>query len=106
MKASRGTDHANCIRVRWSFGARWPWLLISLTLAMANAMAAGSRAPAGPRIARATRVERAPRLDGTLRDPIWNAATPITDFRQREPAEGEPATDSTSVRILYTRRSV
>lgn len=58
----------------------------------------------GPRIAMAVRVERAPRLDGTLQDRLWQTATPITDFRQREPAEGEPPTESTPVRILYTRR--
>ena len=85
---------------------RWPWLLIALALGLCNPAAAGSGDLSGPRIARAARVQRAPRLDGTLEDPLWRAATPITDFRQREPAEGEPATESTSVRILYTRRAV
>ena len=34
------------------------------------------------------------------------SAKPITDFRQREPQEGEPATEKTEVRILYTRSAV
>src|SRR6266849_2442540 len=44
------------------------------------------------RMAEAVRVDRAPRLDGTLNDPLWQSAKPITDFRQREPQEGEPDT--------------
>ena len=57
-------------------------------------------------IAQAVRVEGAPKLDGTLDDPSWQKAVPITDFRQREPFEGKPATDSTEIRILYTRSAI
>src|SRR6266536_5513002 len=57
-------------------------------------------------IGQAVRVERAPRLDGALDDPIWQQAAPITDFRQREPYEGRPATERTEVRVLYTRNEV
>src|ERR1041384_5358026 len=60
----------------------------------------------GMRAAEAFRVESAPRLDGTLNDPLWQSAKPITDFRQQEPYEGAPATDRTEVRILYTRHAV
>ncbi len=45
-------------------------------------------------------------MDGTLNDPIWQLAQPITDFRQREPFEGQVATESTEVRILYTHNDV
>ena len=58
------------------------------------------------RIAQATRVERAPRLDGTLDDSVWQQAAPITDFRQREPYEGQPATERTEVRLLYSRNEI
>src|ERR1700687_341298 len=57
-------------------------------------------------IAQAVRVDRAPRLDGTLYDPLWQSAKPITDFRQREPHEGEASTEKTEVRILYTKHAV
>jgi hypothetical protein len=40
----------------------------------------------------AVRVDQGPKMDGTLDDPLWQLAKPITDFRQREPQEGEPAT--------------
>jgi len=54
----------------------------------------------------ATPADRAPKLDGTLNDPLWQLAAPITDFRQREPDEGQPATEKAEVRILYTRHAV
>jgi hypothetical protein len=53
-----------------------------------------------------THADHAPRLDGTLDDPAWNAASPITDFRQREPLETSPATERTEVRILYDSHHV
>src|SRR5438445_4310725 len=56
--------------------------------------------------AEAISIDHAPRLDGTLDDQLWQSAKVITDFRQREPNEGEPATEKTEVRILYTRRAV
>lgn len=58
------------------------------------------------RTASATRVDHKPRLDGTLDDPLWRLATPIVDFRQREPFEGRSATEKTEVRILYTSNEV
>ena len=60
----------------------------------------------GARRAEAVRVDRAPKLDGTLDDPLWQSAKPIADFRQREPQEGEPASEETDVRVLYTRHAV
>ncbi len=56
--------------------------------------------------AEAVRVERAPKLDGTLDDPLWQSAKVISDFRQQEPNEGEPATEKTEVRIFFTRHAV
>ncbi len=60
----------------------------------------------GTRIAEAVRVDHAPRLDGTLNDPLWQAANPITEFRQREPYEGVAPTEKTEVRILYTQHAL
>jgi hypothetical protein len=58
------------------------------------------------RIAEATYIDRVLRLDGTLGDDLWHSAKIVTDFRQREPNEGEPATEKTEVSILYTRHAV
>jgi len=57
-------------------------------------------------IAHAIRVDHAPKLDGTLNDPLWQQATPIANFRQREPYEGQPPTEPTEIRILYTNHEV
>jgi uncharacterized protein DUF5916 len=58
------------------------------------------------RTAKASRVDRAPKLDGTLDDPIWGLATPIDNFLQREPLEGQASTEKTEVRILYSKHEV
>ena len=58
------------------------------------------------RTAEASRVDRAPRLDGTLNDALWQQATPIDNFLQREPFEGQPPTERTEVRVLYSRHDV
>jgi hypothetical protein len=58
------------------------------------------------RVAKAVRVDRAPKMDGTLDDPLWRQATPISNFLQREPFEGQPPTERTEVRILYTKHEV
>src|SRR5712692_6277371 len=60
----------------------------------------------GSNAAEAVRVDRAPKLDGGLADPLWQSAKPVTEFRQREPNEGESPTEKTEVRILYTRHAV
>lgn len=58
------------------------------------------------RVTQAIAVERSPRLDGTLEDPLWQQARPVTDFKQREPYEGQPATERTEVRVLYSRTEI
>jgi len=45
-------------------------------------------------------------LDGTLDDPLWLQATPISNFLQHEPYEGQPPTEQTEVRIVYTKHEV
>src|SRR5260370_27739181 len=64
------------------------------------------RAPKSFRTAQASRVDRTPRLDGTLDDPLWLQATPISNFLQREPYEGQAPTETTEVRILYDKHQV
>jgi hypothetical protein len=83
------------------------FLLVLTAAAGSLAQAPGAEAGIEQiRTARAVRVERAPKMDGTLDDPIWQLAKPITDFRQREPFEGQRATEATEVRILYTHKDV
>jgi len=58
------------------------------------------------RTTKASRVDRAPKLDGSLDDPIWQQATPISNFLQREPFEGQNPSEKTEVRILYSKHEV
>lgn len=39
--------------------------------------------------------------DGRLDEAEWQSAQKIRDFRQREPNEGQPATERTEVAVLY-----
>ena len=39
-------------------------------------------------------------IDGKLDEAAWQAATPITTFTQRDPTEGQPASERTEARVL------
>ncbi len=58
------------------------------------------------KVARAVRVEESPKLDGYLDEAVWERVPAITEFTQREPTEGEPATENTSVKIIYTDTAI
>ena len=59
--------------------------------------------PAPAPVATAVRaLPGAPVVDGRLDDPVWQTATPITDFTQRDPHEGQPGTERTEARVAYT----
>ena len=44
--------------------------------------------------------------DGVLSEAVWQKAVPATDFTQREPHQGQPATERTEVRIAYDRQAI
>jgi hypothetical protein len=71
-----------------------PWTL----LAQAPPPPADSASPA--RVARSARVSTAPVIDGRLDETVWRDGTPLTQFLQRDPAEGEPSSERTEVRLL------
>ncbi|HYR08137.1 MAG TPA: sugar-binding protein, partial [Longimicrobium sp.] len=83
-------------------------IAVTLLLACAAAPAAAQQPAAAPRTpapeppeAAATRTTQPIRIDGSLDDAAWAAATPITEFRQLDPQEGQPATERTEIRVLY-----
>ena len=88
-----------CIRVGLVLEAIW---LNTLLFAQAPRPEVGGT----NRIAEAAQAEHAPKMDGTLDDLVWSSAPVISDFRQREPLETQPATERTEVRILYDSRHV
>ena len=95
-------------------------MLLAAAMALPGAPAAGqgpggsAAQPAQPRTtagfqvgagrqAGAVRVEAAPLLDGNvLDDPAWAGAPPATGFRQTAPDEGQPASERTEVRVVFT----
>jgi hypothetical protein len=57
--------------------------------------------------ASATPVAEAPTLDGdVVGDAIWQQATPITGFVQYQPFEGQPVSERTEVRMIFTRTTL
>ena len=88
---------------------RWAVFITISTVAAYTASARQAQEIPSPNttpIAEAVRVERPPKLDGTLNDPVWQLAKPVSNFLQREPYEGQSATENTEVRIVYTSRAV
>jgi hypothetical protein len=79
-----------------------------LTLAAASTLAAQQPAarPAGdhehdsPR-ATASRLTGTIHIDGSLKEPQWQTAQPVTQFTQLDPQEGKPASERTEIRFLY-----
>jgi len=60
-----------------------------------------------PPIAHAIRAAAgSPRIDGRLDDPVWSQALPVTGFTQRQPLDGQPATESTVVRVAYDDEAI
>ncbi len=74
-------------------------LLASVTV-VAGQPAAPPSGP--PKQAQAMRVPSGSvKLDGHLDEGFWERATPVTDFLQAEPTQGEPPTDGLEVRFVY-----
>jgi len=92
-----------------SFLARWlsTGLALALGARLASAQApqtppaaAGADRPSG----RATRVAEGPTIDGeVLNDPVWKQAAPIGGFLQFQPNEGQPVSENTEVRMVFTK---
>ncbi len=55
---------------------------------------------------KAVRVSEPPRLDGRLDDAAWRDVEPATDFLQRDPDEGKPATERTELRIVFDASAI
>jgi hypothetical protein len=80
-------------------------LLASPALAPAQQTARDAPPPPARR-ANASRSADPPTIDGVLDEPAWQAATPIGDFVQSEPTEGQPASERTEVRLMYDDKAL
>lgn len=59
-----------------------------------------------PNVIQAVRVADPIHIDGNLNKAIWQNAIPITNFTQREPAEGAQPSEQTKVAILYDQHNI
>jgi len=103
-----GRDLCRPIAARVAVG-----LGVALVVAPASAQqksttsATSSAETARPAFALAVRAEPAPpTIDGDLSDAVWQQAPPIIDFIQRDPDEGEPASEPTEARVVYTDKAI
>ncbi|MGI9044822.1 MAG: DUF5916 domain-containing protein [Gemmatimonadaceae bacterium] len=73
-----------------------------LTAQVAPDTSTGVRQPQLPdrMVIEAARFTGSVQMDGRLDEPAWELATPYTDFLQRDPIEGQPASERTEVRML------
>jgi hypothetical protein len=62
----------------------------------------GTAQPHGRRSLAARAATSPPTLDGRLDDAAWLEAPVAGGFTQKEPAEGQPASEATEVRVVYT----
>ena len=60
----------------------------------------------GDQVLRAHYSTTPPILDGMLTEEVWKTAAETRPFRQKEPSAGEVASESTVVKVVYTRHSL
>jgi hypothetical protein len=77
--------------------------LFSIAVAAAQPAANPPTVPAAAHVATATRAIEAPTMDGdVLGDAAWAHASPLTTFWQEQPNEGQPVSERTEVRVIFT----
>ena len=93
------------IQSRWVDSIRFLVILLGMGCAWQTLVLGVPQGSPG-KIAEAVRVEEPPTIDGDLSDPVWRLASVVSGFLQRDPQEGDPATERTEVRILYSDQSI
>lgn len=84
------------------------FLLILLGLSSLSVKAAKVRSHLPPPSITPLRIpeNETPLIDGHLDEAIWAGAPIASNFIQRDPREGEPATEQTEVRIIYSDSAI
>src|SRR5262245_43162743 len=83
----------------------WLWML-PLGLFAQPQSASPASAPKAKKIVTAVLTESSIVLDGILDEPVWKTTVPATDFVEREPSQGQPATERTEVRVAYDNNAI
>ena len=79
----------------------WLVLIIGLLEPLSGVAQEAFEPPLIPSVFWATRVTGKIIMDGELDEPIWLRTEAITEFIQKDPVQGAPASYATEVRILY-----
>lgn len=74
---------------------------VIVALAIAGLLTRTAAAQQSSATIRAAPLRSAVTLDGTLDEPAWASADSISEFHQREPLAGAPATERTVVRVAH-----
>ena len=61
---------------------------------------------ANTKVVIATYTESLISVDGILSEPAWATTQPATGFTQKDPSQGQPATEWTEVRVLYDDKNI
>jgi hypothetical protein len=69
-------------------------------------VSAAQRTAEERRSARTLYTDTAIEVDGLINEPAWDEAPVITTFLQKDPLEGQPVTERTEIRILYTKKAI
>ena len=78
-------------------------LLFTALSAQAQPAANANTPASASHVATASKAPEAPTMDGdVLGDPAWASATPISGFIQEQPNEGQPSSERTEVRVIFT----
>lgn len=83
-------------------GALWFALLPSLAEAQQATAAVGRAGTHGSKRVRASGIAEPPTVDGALSEPLWRQGAVATGFIQKDPLEGQSASEATEFRIVYT----
>jgi hypothetical protein len=80
--------------------------LLPAALVLGLASAAAATQPAGEPVVRAVRTTGAIEVDGRLDEPDWRGAPAATAFIQRDPEQGQPASEVTELRLVFDDRAL
>jgi len=77
-----------------------------LAVVLGVASPAEATLPGGGRVLRAVRSAGTIEIDGRLDEPAWLAAPAATGFVQRDPEQGQPASEETELRLVFDDRAL
>ena len=104
--ASPASTGGAYVRASTLWGQGLLWLVVLGIVGAPDLAASQPRAgdePAAPPLLVSIGAEQAPVMDGAvLGDPAWSGAEPTGTFWQTRPDEGQPASERTEVRVIFT----